>query len=355
MPSNVNSFNIILNRARAFGGFEELTSVADFDVWTGISETYSHIIISSPHHEDVKICVDWSPALAYASKKKKLYSQPREYVIKTLTENPNFFERTIVCPATVQFKQTEDMAPWQGDTYLHHMMYEIFLVANLSSPGCFNLYRSYIKVPSLDPEKDPFAQTELQLSEYLFEMAWHDAQETPWLKIGFLPFHEVSSWYQHLKLRFRQVAKSNIEKVLFALLHLGRRTYLEPEATLWIASALEAIYDPPHGSSFQFLNKRISTLFGLNEKQQGIMKRGLREFYNVRNSFAHGGGVICHPIADESLDSEINEITSDVLSVNDFASAILLGTIQELIRKKVVEIKFDEVISASVGRISRKA
>jgi len=346
MSSNSNIFSIILNHARSFGGYEELVSITDFETWIGISETYSHVVVTLRDEEQVKIRVDWSSAIAYATKLKELYLQSSEGVARTLNANPDFFEHTIVCPATVQFKPPHDkVQPWYGDDYLRQLLYEIFLIANLSSPGCFNLYRSYIKVPSLDPEKDALAQTELQLSEYLFEEAWHATQDTPWLKVGFLPFHEVFHWYRRFGIELRQVAKTNVEKALFALLHLGRSSFLEPEATLWLASALEAVFDTPHGSSFQFLHKRISKLLSLDEKQQGVMKNRLREFYNVRNSFAHGGGAICHPIANEYWDPEINKVSERTIEANNFACAILLGSIQELIRRNVAGIGFDEIIS----------
>lgn len=346
MPFKNNSFNIILNSSRAFGGYEELTSPSDLEVWIGISEIYSHIIVSTHPEEEIEISIDWSSAVSYATKCKELYSKSREDVMRILKSTPDFFEHAIICQANVQFKKYKyDLAPWAGGDYLHQILYEIFLVANLSSPGCFNLYRSYIRVPSLDPEKEPLAQTELELSEYMFEMAWHDAKDAPWVKVGFIPFQEVIQWYRRLELGFRQVAHLNVEKVLFALLHLGRRSFLEPEATLWIASALEAIFDTPHGNSFQFLHKRITNFLSLNEKQQGIMRKRLREFYDVRNSFAHGGGAVCHPIANECWDPEISKVSERIRDMNDFASMLLIGSMQELIRRNIVGIEFSEVMS----------
>lgn len=341
-----NKFQLILNHSRNFGGYEDVTSDADFHAWEGISKAYSNVVFSPNENEQVEISADWSPALAYALKCKVLYSKPTKEIHRILTQERGFFERTIVCTATVQIEtERSNHQPWHGDDYLRQLLYEIYLVANLSAPGSFNLYRSFIKVPGLDATEDPFAQTELELSEYQFEHAWHEAQSTSWIKVEFLPFSDVCRWYKQFQLGLRQVAKSRVEKALFALLHLGRSSFLEPEATLWLASALEAIFDTPNGSSFHFLHKRISTLLSLDGKHDAVMKKQLREFYNVRNSFAHGGGAICHPIANEFWDPHVEQVSRRIIEANNFACGILLSSIQELVRRNSAGFEFKETVS----------
>jgi hypothetical protein len=351
MAVRINQFQLILNHARSFGGYENVTSVADLEAWNGISKAYSSVEFSCRDKEQVCICIDWSPAVAYASKCKELYSRSAEEVHKTLINERGFFERSIVCSATVQIESdVANREPWWGGNYLRQLLYEIYLVANLSTPGCFNLYRSFIKVPGLDPAESPFAQTELELSEYPFEQAWHETQSTSWVKVGFLPFGDVYRWYKQFQLGLRQVAKSPVEKALFALLHLGRNSFLEPEATLWLASALEAIFDTPNGSSFHFLHKRISALLNVDSKQEATLKKQLREFYNVRNRFAHGGGEICHPIANEFGDPHIDQVSRRTIEANNFACGILLGSIQGLVLRNAAGFEFTETISGVVFR-----
>ncbi len=345
MPLLRNHFQLILNQARSFGGYEDVTSDADFLAWTGISGAYSNVVLSPHGKERVGVSVNWSPGVTYALKRKELYSRPIEEAHRILLSEHNLFERTILCTAAVQIEsERANDQLWYGYDYIRQLLYEIYLVSNLSAPGSFNLYRSFIKVPGLDPEEDPFAQTELELSEYLFEHAWHEAQNTAWIKVGFLPFADVYSWYKRFQLGLRQVANSRVEKALFALLHLGRNSFLEPEATLWLASALEAIFDTPHGSSFHFLHKRLSTLLSLDGKQEAMLKKQLREFYDVRNSFAHGGGAICHPIANEYWDPHVEQVSRRTIEANNFACGILLGSIQELIRRNAAGFEFREIV-----------
>ncbi|HSI21701.1 MAG TPA: hypothetical protein VK959_01650 [Methylophilaceae bacterium] len=339
-----NNFDIILNTSRSFGGYEEITSSADLATWQGIVKYYSQSDLTSSHGK-ITIYIDWSPAETYARKLAELYSQPPDVISKTITENPNFFANKLVCQAMVEFEEnSEHFRLWTGNDLLEHFLYELFLLANLATPGCFNLYRSYIRVPKLDPTKDVFAQTELELSEYLFESAWHEAQQSAWLKVGFQPFENVLEWYRRHNIGFRQVAKTNIERALFSLLHLSRREFFEPEATLWIASALEAVFDTPHGSSFQYLNNRISNLLVLSDKEKAILKKKLREFYDIRNGFVHGGGVICHPLTNEAWDGEVDEVVMRIIQSNNFAVTILLSSVQELIRNNSVGFMFTETI-----------
>ena len=346
MPGDCNHFDIILNNARALAGYEGTTSSVDLVAWECISTHYREVELSCPNEKAVKIIIDWSPAIEYARKCEHLYSRSDEERIDVLSNNPDFFQRTVLCSASIKFESDNPKrSPSDGSDLLQQLLYEIYVVANLSVPGCFNLYRSYIRAKGVNLDKDPFAQTEMGISEYFFEIAWHDSQEISMLKLEFLPFADVLNWYRGLQIGFKQVAKETAEKAVFTLLHLGRTSFLEPEATLWLARALEAMYETSPGGSFQLLNRRISALFSLDNKQQASIKKQLREFYNVRNSFAHGGGSICHPMANERWDPLVDNVFGRTIECNNVAGRILLCSVQELIRHGAVAFNFEERVS----------
>lgn len=346
MKTVCNQFDIILNTARALGGFEEITSTADTAVWEAIASNYQkHEVTSSSGKVLAEITIDWIPAVEYARKCKSLYTQPVEKWGEILGENPDFFQRSVICSAHISFEsKSANRSPNAGKDFLQQLLYEIYLIANLSVPGCFNLFKSYIRARGAETAIDPFSQTELELSEFLFENSWHCSQDRPFIQVGFLPFEDVFRWYKSLNIGLKQVAKGTAEKALFTLLHLGRTSFLEPEATLWIARALEALYETSPGGSFQLLHRRISVLFGLDDQQQATIKKQLREFYNVRNSFAHGGGSICHPMANESWDPLVDKVFGRTIDANSIAAAILLGSVQELIRRRAVGLMFNEQV-----------
>lgn len=332
---------ILLNHSRSFGGYEDETSRADLAVWEGIAQTYSVAQGYSRRHGAYQVRVDWGSRVQYERRYCDLWSGAPNDLGARLSSFD--FERVHVCPASVEFETTSATPHRDGAQELHIFLIDLYLLANLSSPGSFNLYRSFIRNTKLDPAKDVLAQTELDLSEYVFETAWHEAKTYPWLKVGFLPLDQVSAWLESINFRGKNFASTDLERVLFSLLHLGRASFLDPTTAMWIAAALEALFDTPNGSSFSFLCKRISALLSLKEPEAAELRRRLRLFFDLRNAFIHGGSRIHHVLADD-LDKAVEEDVSKLLNVTDFASAVLVAAVQELIRRGWRGITFREVV-----------
>lgn len=339
LKSPGGDFEIILNNSRSFGGFEEITAEKDLEAWQAITQHYSSSLVKDGLTSSFEISIDWSSRLRYEERYYELYRQPTAHVARSI--DAFAFERIFICPAEVVAKHSSEIRNYSGESELHRLLIEIYLVANLSCPGAFNLYRSYIRNKKLDPMKSPLAQTELELSEYVFETAWHEGKKHKWLGVDFLPFDTVLSWYNSLEIREKNLATNDLERAIFSLLHLGRTSFLEPTSVLWLASALESLFDTPSGNSFSYLCKRIAALHELGATETNELKRKLREFFDVRNAFAHGGSSVLHPLADDR-ESEVQSEQSELLSVTNFASAVLLGSIQELIRRGWKGMKFEE-------------
>jgi hypothetical protein len=89
------------------------------------------------------------------------------------------------------------------------------------------------------------------------------------------------------------------------------------------------------------LCRRASALFMLSESDSAQLRRLLREFFDLRNAFVHGGGRIHHILADDQDKSVENDI-SNLLVVTNFASAVLIAAIQELARRDWKGIAFYE-------------
>jgi hypothetical protein len=242
------------------------------------------------------------------------------------------FEHVHVCPASVEFEVPSTKNHRDGSHELHLLLVDLYLLANLSAPGSFNLHHSFIRNTELDPTKDFLAQTPLDLSEYIFETAWHEAKSYPWLKVGFLPFEHVSGWFNSMELSGKNTATTSLERAVFSLLHLGRASFMDPTAAMWIAGALEALFDTPSGSSFSFLCKRVAVLLSLQEAETVELRRRLRLFFDLRNAFIHGGGRVHHVLADERDDTVEGDIMN-LLRTTDFASAVLVAAVQELVRR----------------------
>lgn len=334
---------ILLNNSRSFGGFEDITSSADLDVWTRIASTYSHIERRHPKRGRYTIDIDWGSRLQYERKYNQVFGLPNpdlRSIVGTFE-----FEHVHVCPAAVTFETQEAPRSNNGMHELNVLLLDLYLLANIACPGALNLHRSFIRDTTLDPSKDVLAQTELEMSEYVFEIAWHEAQDKKWLKVGFLPFDIVVDWFNSLEISDKNVASTDLERALFSLMHLGRASFMDPTAVLWIASALEALFDTPSGNSFSTLCKRVSLLLNLDATEANELRRRLRSFYDIRNAFVHGGSRIQHPLADDQ-DKAVEEDIGELLRAANFASAVLVGSVQELVRRRWKGLVFSEQISS---------
>lgn len=330
---------ILLNNSRSFGGYEEETSRADLAVWEEIARTYSVVQGSSELHGAYEIRIDWGPRLRYERKYCALWNGAANDPQRRFDGFE--FEHVHVCPASVEFMLVSTDKYRDGSHELHQLLVDLYLIANLATPGSFNLHRSFIRNTQLDPAKDFLAQTELDLSEYVFETAWHEGRTHPWLKVGFISFVDVESWFRSLNLVGKSVATTDTERAIFSLLQLGRVSFMDQTAVMWIASALEALFDTPSGSSFSFLCKRAGALLMLTESEGTQLRRLLREFFDLRNAFVHGGGRIHHILADDR-DKSVEDDISNLLGATNFASAVLVAAIQELVRRNWKGIAFHE-------------
>jgi hypothetical protein len=321
-------WQIVLNNARSFGGHESLISKKDSEVWDEIAALYSNVERADRKWGPYTINVDWSSRVDYERRYAARWQQSED--------DPSAlagfqFEFAHTCPAEVHYKSSYSGSDSPGWIELQALVVDIYLIANLASPGCFNLHRSYIRDTTRDPAKDPLAQTELELSEYVFETAWHEARTFEWLKVGFIPFGIVLGWCERMQLYGKSSATTDVERALFSLLYLGRASFMDPSAALWLASALESLFDTPSGSSFSVLCHRVAILLGLSKDELSELRRRLRKFYDIRNAFVHGGARILHPLADD--DEVVEAEISNLIETTNFAAAVLIGSIQELIRR----------------------
>lgn len=335
-------WEFVLNCSRSFGGYESLTSRKDAEVWSALAALYSHVDRIDRKWGPYTIDVDWRVRVDYEQR----YSERFQNLENLPSGLGGFeFEYVHVCPAEIRYERPSSRSDHQGWMELQALAVDLYLMANLASPGSFNLYRSYLRDTTKDPAKDPLAQTDLELSEYVFETAWHEARTFEWLKVDFVPFKAVVAWCESLELSGKSVATTDVERALFSLLHLGRASFMEPSAVLWLASALEALFDTPSGGSFSFLCQRAAILLDLKKEEVTELRRRMRQFYDIRNAFVHGGARILHPLADDR-ESVVQAETSDLLSTTNFAAAVLIGSVQELIRRNWRGLSFSEHVAS---------
>lgn len=338
---NSSTFYIYLNRWRGFGGFEELISEWDFKAWKGLENNLSRRQYSTSQDGLVTIEVDWSNPVERARKKYHVYQGKQEDVKRYYLETPlDELTKNLCCTAKVWSDKEEHIG---GMDYLKYFLYECFLIMNLSSPGSFNLYMSYIQVDKKEGLGKSYCRDreDLICSEYIFENALHDSLNYKWPTVQYIDFEKVSNWYLSQDTGIVQVAKTRLQKSLFSLLHISERG-MGPDGLMWCAYCLEALFDTPNALSFNFLVNRLSELLTVPARKKKKLSKNIRDFYNHRNAFAHGNSKVSHPIGHEGWDKNVDKYRTEIQSACDFATLVIIASLQQYILRNISEVCYVE-------------
>jgi len=125
---------------------------------------------------------------------------------------------------------------YNGESFLDYYLCDVFLLMNLSAPGCC---RFYTRKKSLK-RHERIAST---LYAGWLENVWVDAIDNGWPAIKYLPVEKTAQWFYRIRNDCRQIAGSGTERALFALLHTATIDTVEPSAIIWLAHAIEALYN----------------------------------------------------------------------------------------------------------------
>ncbi len=338
MASKID-FKIDLNSARALGSLEKIFYTWDFEAWTGLSEKLSKRIFKTDNGEEVLISVDWTPAVLKAGKMDEVYRSKPEEIVNYFSSDE--YSRRTVCTASVSWRLDEPVS--SASDYLRYFLYECFLIMNLSSPGSFNLYFSYIELANPVKKRDWLDdRVHLECSEYLFENALQESFDHNWPIVRNMEFSKVCDWYFSQDVGIVQVAKTRIQKTLFSLLHISKKD-MGPDMLMWSAYCLEALFDTPNVMSFSFLVNRVSDLLDVPENKRRMLSQKIRKFYDYRNAFAHGNAKVIHPIGHEGWEDSVDDYRVKVQEACDFAAIIIVSSLQQYIQRNIREVEYREV------------
>lgn len=73
-----------------------------------------------------------------------------------------------------------------------------------------------------------------------------------------------------------------------------------------------------------------------------MLRKKLRELYNLRSAFVHGGYPIPHPLQNSVIDNSLAEHINKVFDLWCFGTFLLISTLQALILKGAISFEFDE-------------
>ncbi len=233
---------------RELGGHEELMGRSDLDVWKSADKFISSRSYNI-RNEQVLLNIDWRAAIQHVDFWYDVGTSP-EKIIDFFNDkiaipeeiDPVKIDAIIIMPAILKDDKHKDIRY----EYLIHFIHDIYLVMNLASPGCCNL--GYSTISTID---ESWSKT-INLSGFIFEKSWHDSLENKWPKVTSFLFDIVFEWFDAFNIGTRSLAESPIHKALFALLHVAHGMG-EPASLIWLAHALESLYDTPPNLAYSFL------------------------------------------------------------------------------------------------------
>ncbi len=76
-----------------------------------------------------------------------------------------------------------------------------------------------------------------------------------------------------------------------------------------------------------------------------MLKKRLREMYDYRSSFVHGGYRVHHPMKNEIMDQSLNEEFTKLLEISQFGFNLVVLSLQALVEKGWYGLKIKEQIS----------
>jgi hypothetical protein len=230
----------------------------------------------------------------------------------------------------------ERMSPVEATHIVEVYLSLVFLAMNLAVPGSANF--SSVRIRTSERTGLPVGWSSVP-----FEGVWLDGDQWPWAQPSILALAKTWTWLQQLQPMGSQVAHGAVQRALFSLLHATGESDFSPTILIWLCSALEALYDVPFETIGRTLRNRVFLLLGRPASHK-VAARQIARLYDVRSKFAHGSFEVVHPSENEFLDGNIDRIYKVIFPVSCLGYALVLSTLQHMIRNGWRALKFDETL-----------
>lgn len=274
-----------------------------------------------------------------------LFEFAKEHVQKTMK-----LHHEILVSFRVEAKKRSQESISQ-DFYLgciSHFLHRVFLAMNIAVPGSCDFYLSEIHSDFTEPNKPAPATLTLLLSAASIEQGIISSQILNWPTIQFLSVNDVWNWLESVCPITTVVAKTNLQRGLVSLLYASTSQvidYIDPAKLVWLAHALEALFDAPTQGIAKSLRDRIFLALGEPSGDNKKIRKSISSFYDFRSSFVHGDFEIFFPTSYSLYNKETNKVETDVLQSVGIATSIILAILQKLTIQKWNGLIFSELFS----------
>lgn len=229
----------------------------------------------------------------------------------------------------------------RNKNFVIYFLHLIYLAMNLASPGSCNLWQATI---TWRGEKQELSKRTVLLDGAYLESACQLSLDLNWPLIEIIPVRKVWSWLSSLSISEAPFSRSNVERTIFAMLHVctDREENINQADLLWLAHAFESLFDTPMLGISKALRDRIFLVLGNPSTNQKRIKKMLTSFYELRSAFVHGDSEIPNPMYHESTDEKYDDFFSEMTNNIEFALLIVIATLQKMITNSWKAIEFSE-------------
>lgn len=299
--------------------------------------------------ELISIEFDWRPAVRsceqYASAMEAV--SKRGYSFDAETWPFQKYRTKIPITLTAATAQRDRVEHFHPEGLVMSALADVFLILNVCDPGCCDFHSAKLNpVPGTNPKN--CNRFELSFSSIQFEISRLRCLEGGWPAVKRLEVPRVADWYFGIRSDVKQVPQNEMERVLFAILHIAAAD-LSPTSVIWLYYALETLLDTKPGENRAAIERRASSLLTLNSDERKEVKRALNRLYDYRSSLVHGGLQLIHPLHSEMLDEAVDEQYYRLMDLFEIGFSVLLASVQTIADRCWRKVHFCERIVGSTS------
>lgn len=218
----------------------------------------------------------------------------------------------------------------------------LYLALNLAELGSAHISRVSV---SIKDDEENNSESFLHLPSEPFEFAELFPSDYGYPKIKRLKFVDVWNWLNDLDVPNTPVAVNNTQRALFALLYSCEQEFGSPAELIWLAHALEALFDTPSMGISKALRERIFLVLGTPDNNSREILKKINEFYELRSKFVHGDTEILNPIANShgSSDEVFEKHELPIGNAGVIARVILASTFQKMVENNWKKLEFSTI------------
>jgi hypothetical protein len=158
-----------------------------------------------------------------------------------------------------------------------------------------------------------------------------------------LDLQATIDWFRKVNPRVTQKAENSTQRSLFAMYQLCKSDG-HIDFILWLFNALESLLGTRVGENFSGLVRRAALLLQLDDKEKREMSKKLRQLYDLRSAFVHGGYEVAHPLHRDPIDLRLEEDYMQILHLSIYGFGLLGALLQSMIERQLPVVSFEERI-----------